>query len=326
MNVTKAFAPIAVASAIAAGVVGTPVVQTTHARVALLSDTAIFVGGTMLSTPSATFAQNAADLFLQPLGFDAGDDPAVCVIGAGVCDGPLQVLTTPQLILQGHSSFVGAAEIVRAVHAQLDANPDAYDADNPLWVFGYSQGATAASIAMAQLAHDDVDPQLLHFVFIGDPSGPTGTWPGNDSDTLWDRLFDMPILNGNETPNDAFAATIYTFPGDPVADASSNSMLGLFYEHVMYLGLTPEQVADHTAIPDGLITNIDISGDIDQFSAWLSAFGNGLLDSASLEAFVNSLVALVYNAFGNIEGFFTDWMGIDWGGVEQTLDFWFPEV
>ncbi|RAV00106.1 PE-PPE domain-containing protein [Mycolicibacter senuensis] len=326
MNVTKVFAPIAVASAIAAGVVGTPVVQTTLARVTLLSDTAIFVGGTMLSTPSATFAQTAADLFLQPLGFDVGDDPAVCVIGAGVCDAPLQVLTTPQLILQGHSSFVGAAEIVRAVHAQLDANPGGFDAENPLWVFGYSQGATAASIAMTQLAHDGVDPQALHFVFIGDPSDASGTWPGNTSDTLWDRLFDMPILNGNQTPNDAFAATIYTFPGDPVADASSNSMLGLFYEHVMYLGLTPEQVADHSAITDGLITNIDISGDIDQFSAWLAAFGNGLLDSASLEAFFNSLVALVYNAFGNIEGFFTDWMGIDWAGVEDTLDAWFPMV
>ncbi|MGV0698875.1 PE-PPE domain-containing protein [Mycolicibacter sinensis] len=326
MNVTKAFAPIAVASAIAAGVVGTPVVQTTLTRVTLLSDTAILVGGTMLSTPSATFAQTAADLFLQPLGFDAGDDPTVCVIGAGGCDAPLQVLTTPQLILQGHSSFVGAAEIVRAVHAELDANPDAYDADNPLWVFGYSQGATAASIAMTQLAHDGIDPQLLHFVFIGDPSDASGTWPGNESDTLWDRLFDMPILNGNQTPNDAFEATIYTFPGDPVADASSSSILGLFYEHVMYLGLTPEQVADHTAIADGLITNIDISGDIDQFSAWLAAFGNGLLDSASLEAFFNSLVALVYNAFGNIEGFFTDWMGIDWAGVEDTLDAWFPMV
>ncbi|MGB3893883.1 MAG: PE-PPE domain-containing protein [Mycolicibacter sinensis] len=324
MNVTKVFAPVAVAGVIAAGVAGTPVIQPTLAEVALLADTAIFVGGTMLPTPSAAFAQTAADLFLNPLGFDAGDDPTVCVIGAGICDSPLQVLTTPQLILQGHSSFVGAAEIVRAVHAQLDANPGAYDADNPLWIFGYSQGATAGSIAMAQLAHDGVNPQLLHFVFIGDPSDANGSWPGNTSDTLWDRLFDMPILNGNLTPNEAFPATIYTFPGDPVADASSNSMLGLFYEHVMYLGLTPEQVADHTATTDGMLTNIDISGDIDQFSAWLNAFGNGLLDSAGLDALFNSIVAFIYNAFGNIEGFFTEWMGIDWGGVEDTLDYWFP--
>jgi len=324
MNVTKAFAPLAAASVIAAGAAGTPAIHTTLAHVTLLSDTAIFVGGTMLPTPSATFAQTAADLFLQPLGFDAGDDPTVCVIGVGDCDSPLQVLSTPQLILQGHSSFVGAAEIVGAVQAQLEANPGGFDADHPLFVFGYSQGATAASIAMAQLAHDGVDPQALHFVFIGDPSDANGSWPNNTSDTLWDRLFDMPILNGNQTPNDAFPTTIYTFPGDPVADAGSNSILGLFYEHVMYLGLTPEQVADHTGTVDGMITNIDISGDIDQFGAWLNAFGNGLLDSAGLDALFNSIVAFIYNAFGNIEGFFTDWMGVDWGGVEDTLDYWFP--
>ncbi|MEO6795270.1 MAG: PE-PPE domain-containing protein [Mycobacterium sp.] len=326
MTTMKTFAPIAVASVIAAGVVGTPAVQATHAGVTLLSDTAIFVGGTMLPTPSATFATTAADLFLQPLGFDVGDDPTVCVIGVGDCDAPLQVLSTPQLILQGHSSFVGAAEIVRAVHAELAANPGGFDAEHPLWVFGYSQGATAGSIAMAQLAHDGVDPQALHFVFIGDPSDANGSWPNNQSDTLFDRLFDMPILNGNQTPNEAFPTTIYTFPGDPVADASSSSALGLFYEHVMYLGLTPEQVADHTGTVDGMITNIDISGDFDQFGAWLNAFGNGLLDSGTFEGLFNSVVAFVYNAFGNIEGFFTDWMGIDWGGVEQTLDFWFPEV
>jgi hypothetical protein len=73
-----------------------------------------------------------------------------------------------------------------------------------------------------------------------------------------------------------------------------------------------------------MITNIDISGDIDQFSTWLNAFGNGLLDSAGFDALFNSIVAFVYNAFGNIESFFTDWMGIDWGGVEDTLDYWFP--
>ncbi|WP_234786622.1 PE-PPE domain-containing protein, partial [Mycolicibacter sinensis] len=178
----KVFAPIAIAGTVAGGVLAAAPVHATNAAVKLLADTAFFVGPTILSTPSPTFAQTAADLFLHPLGFDAGDDPTVCVIGAGICDSPLQVLTTPQLILQGHSSFVGAAEIVRAVHAQLDANPGAYDADNPLWIFGYSQGATAGSIAMAQLAHDGVNPQLLHFVFIGDPSDANGSWPGNTSD------------------------------------------------------------------------------------------------------------------------------------------------
>ncbi|OBK86486.1 PE-PPE domain-containing protein, partial [Mycolicibacter sinensis] len=280
--------------------------------------TAFFVGPTILSTPSPTFAQTAADLFLHPLGFDVGDDPAACVVGVGDCDAPLRILSTPALVQQGHSSFVGAAEIVRAVHAELNANPDAYDADNPLWVFGWSQGATAGSIAMAQLAHDNVDPRLVHFVFIGNPVG------ADTSDTLWDRLFDMPILNGNLTPNEAFPATIYTFPGDPVADASSNSILGLFYEHMMYLGLTPDQVANHLATTDGAITDIDISGDFDQFGAWINAWSHGLVDSGWWEGLFYSVVAFFYSAFGDIKDFFGDWMGIDWSGVEDTLDFWFP--
>ena len=325
MNAAKVLAPLAAAGVLAAGVVGTPVVQTTHAvQVALLADTAIFIGGTMMPTPSATFAQTAADLFLQPLGFDAGDDPTVCVIGSGACGSALQVLTTPQLFLQGYSSFAGAAEIVRAVEAELAANPGSYDAEHPLWIFGYSQGATAGSIAMAQLAHDGVDPQALHFVFIGDPSGPGGASEIGQGEVSMDN--DPSLLYGLQTPNDAFTTTIYTFPGDPVADYASNSMLGLFWEHMMYMGLTPAQVADHTASTDGMITNIDISGDIDQFSAWVKALGNGLTDSGALEALFNSIVEMIYNGFGKIEDFFTDWMGIDWGGVESTLDYWFPLV
>uniref|UniRef100_UPI00061B38D3 PE-PPE domain-containing protein n=1 Tax=Mycobacterium sp. UM_Kg1 TaxID=1545691 RepID=UPI00061B38D3 len=236
MQSRKALAPIAAASVIAAGIAGTPVVRAAHApEVTLLADTAIFVGGTMLPTPSPTFAQTAADLFLQPLGFDAGDDPTVCLIGAGDCDGPLRVLTTPQLFLQGYSSFAGAAEIVRAVHAELNANPDAYDADNPLWVFGYSQGATASSIAMAQLAADGVDPEALHFVFIGNPSSPNGVWANSVGEVSLAN--DPSLLYGNLTPNNAFTTTVYSFPGDPVDDYTSTSILGTFWGHVMYLGL-----------------------------------------------------------------------------------------
>ncbi len=325
MNPWKALAPVAVAGVLAAGVVTTPVVGASYTRdVALLADTAIFIGGTMMPTPSVAFAQNAADLFLQPLGFDPGDDPAVCLIGAGVCDDALRVLTTPQLFLQGYSSFAGASEIVRAVHAELAANPGAYDAENPLWVFGYSQGATASSIAMAQLAHDGVDPEALHFVFIGDPSGANGVWPNTAGEVSLDN--DSSLLFGNQTPNDAFTTTIYTFPGDPVADHTAPSMLGLFWEHMMYLGLTPEQVADHAATTDGMITNIDISTDIDQFSAWITALGSGLIDSGWWVSLFNSVAEMVYAGFGKIEDFFTDWMGIDWGGVESTLDYWFPLV
>jgi len=320
---TKALTPIAIASTVAGGVLAAPAVHATYTDVNLLADTAFFIGPTTLSTPSPTFAQTAADLFLQPLGFDVGDDPASCVVGSGDCDAPLRVLSTPALIQQGHSSFVGAAEIVRAVHAELDANPDAYDADHPLWVFGWSQGATAGSIAMAQLAHDGVPPELLHFVFIGNPVGAdTASLDGGGASSP--DFFDTALLSGVQTPNNWFAVTDYTIPGDPVTDPTSTSELGLFYEHMMYLGLTPEQVANHIATTDGMITDVDISGDFDQFSAWLNAWPHGLVDSGWWEGLFYSVVAFFYSAFGNIEDFFGDWMGIPWSGVEDTLDFWFP--
>lgn len=321
---TKAFAPIAIAGTLAGGVLAAPAIHARYANVKLLADTAIFVGPTTLSTPSPTFAQTAADLFLQPLGFDLGDDPASCVIGfsSDWCDAPLRLLTTPALVQQGHSSFVGAAEIVRAVNAELAANPGSYDADHPLWVFGWSQGATAGSIAMAQLAHDGVDPEDVHFVFIGNPVG--GETQDVGGGVSSGDFFDTSLLSGVQTPNDAFQATVYTIPGDPVADPTSTSALGLFYEHMMYLGLTADQVANHTATTDDLLTNINISGDFDQFGAWLNAWGHGLVDSGWWEGIFNSVVASFYSAFGNIEDFFGDWLGVDWGGVEQTLDFWFP--
>lgn len=319
----KVFAPIAIAGTVAGGVLAAAPVHATNAAVKLLADTAFFVGPTILSTPSPTFAQTAADLFLHPLGFDVGVDPAACVVGVGDCDAPLRILSTPALVQQGHSSFVGAAEIVRAVHAELNANPDAYDADNPLWVFGWSQGATAGSIAMAQLEHDGVDPQLLHFVFIGNPVGADTASEGMGGVSSSD-FFDTALLSGVQTPNNWFAVTDYTIPGDPVTDPTSTSELGLFYEHMMYLGLTPDQVANHLATTDGAITDIDISGDFDQFGAWMNAWSHGLVDSGWWEGLFYSVVAFFYSAFGDIKDFFGDWMGIDWSGVEDTLDFWFP--
>jgi|GEM_PF-2754327 len=325
MTLTKALAPIAIASTVAGGVLSAPVVHATHVDVSLLAGTAFFVGPTILSTPSPTFAQSAVDLYLRPLGFDVGGgDLDACHVGAVDCDAPLRLLTTPALVQQGHSSFVGAAEIVRAVHAELDANPGAYDADNPLWIFGWSQGATAGSIAMAQLAHDDVDPELLHFVFIGDPVERGGAWQDMVAGASSGDFLDTSLLSGVHTPNDAFQATVYTIPGDPVADPSSTSALGLLYEHMMYLGLTPDQVTNHAATIDGMLTDISISGDFDQFGAWLNAWPHGLVDSGWWEGLFYSLVASFYSAFGNIEDFFGDWLGVDWGGVEDTLDFWFP--
>ncbi|MGA8330210.1 MAG: hypothetical protein WB777_13050, partial [Mycobacterium sp.] len=129
------------------------------------SDTAIILGGTTEPTPSTEFAQTAEDLYLHPLGFD--DDATystVCdMTGTDPCAAPLQVLTTPELIQQGPSSLTAADDVTLAVENEFNANPDVFSAEDPLTIFGYSQSATAESIAMTQIndysmAHGDSIP------------------------------------------------------------------------------------------------------------------------------------------------------------------------
>ena len=158
------------------------------------SETALILGGTTEPTPSNAFARAAENLFLHPLGFDGGaTSSTVCdMIVTSPCAAPLQVLTTPELIQQGPSSLKAADDLTLAVENEFNANPGAFTAEHPLTIFGYSQSATADSIAMNQIndyswgTDDRIPIDYLHFVFIGDPSledrrmgGPIWnmTWP-----------------------------------------------------------------------------------------------------------------------------------------------------
>jgi hypothetical protein len=283
------------------------------------SDTAIILGGTTEPTPSTAFAQAAEDLFLHPLGFDDGaTSSTVCdMIGTDPCAAPLQVLTTPELIQQGPSSLTAADDVVLAVENEFTANPGAFSAEDPLTIFGYSQSATAESIAMSRLEADGIPSADLHFVFIGDPSlADTGVWPNlvPDLDSLFGTSLTNTLLTdlgfdgvlGNVTPDDIYPTTIYSLDGDGVAqfqpDFESGGLLGtiegLFVQHVEYLGLTPDEVANATTSTDDLITNVDISDNINNADAWLSAvFEHGAAGSGLLESVFQSLELYLTNSF-----------------------------
>ncbi len=202
--------------------------QPAHADDSLAgSDTAIILGGTTEPTPSTAFAQAAEDLFLHPLGFDGGaTGSTVCdMIGTDPCAAPLQVLTTPELIQQGPSSLTAADDVVLAVENEFNADPGAFSAEHPLTIFGYSQSATAESIAMTRLEEAGIPSADLHFVFIGDPSLPGGIWPNLEPDmdallgpSLTNTLltdFNFDAVLGNLTPDDLYPATIYSLVTDP---------------------------------------------------------------------------------------------------------------
>jgi PE-PPE domain-containing protein len=284
------------------------------------SDTAIILGGTTEPTPSTAFAQAAENLFLNPLGFDGGaTSSTVCdMIGTDPCAAPLQVLTTPELIQQGPSSLTAADDVVLAVENEFTANPGAFSATDPLTIFGYSQSATAESIAMSRLEADGIPPADLHFVFIGDPSlADTGAWPNLVPDL--DSLFGTTVTNtlltdlgfdgilGNVTPDDIYPTTIYTLAGDGVAefqqDFESGGLLGtiegLFLQHVEYLGLTPAEIADATITTNGAdLTYVDIPDNFNNADAWLSAvFEHGAAGSGLLESVFQSLELYLTNSF-----------------------------
>jgi hypothetical protein len=308
------------------GVASALVNSAAHADATLLSDgplagseTAIILGGTTEPTPSTAYAQTAEELFLKPLGFDDGaTGSTVCdMIGTDPCAAPLQVLTTPELIQQGPSSFTGASDVVLAVENEFNADPGAFSPEHPLTIFGYSQSATAESIAMTRLEEAGIPSGDLHFVFIGDPSTPvTGVWPNLEADmdaTLGANatnyllnLFQITSVLGNVTPDDLYPTTIYSLPGDPVSNFQGvfetkglwGALLDILGPHVEYLGLTPAQVADATTSTDGDLTYVDIVPPTDNIDAWLSAvFEHGAANSGLLTSLFDSLELLFFNTY-----------------------------
>jgi hypothetical protein len=283
------------------------------------SDTAIILGGTTEPTPSTAFAQSAEELYLHPLGFDDGaTGSTVCdMIGTDPCAAPLQVLTTPELIQQGPSSLTAADDVTLAVENEFNANPNAFSATDPLTIFGYSQSATAESIAMTQLQADGIPSDDLHFVFIGDPSLPTGIWPNLEADadsvlgpSLTNTLltaFNFDAVLGNVTPDNLYPATIYSLDTDPIANFQADfeakgllgALLDTFGPHVEYLGLTPTEIADATTTTNGNLTLVDISdADVNNADAWLSAvFEHGAAGSGLLESVFQSLELYLTNSF-----------------------------
>ncbi len=283
------------------------------------SDTAILVGPTLEPTLSTPAAQAVEDLYLHALGFDGGAlDSTVCdMIGTNPCSAPLQVLTTPDLIQQDHSTLTGASDVVLAVENEFKADPGAFSAEHPLTVFGYSQGADVDSIAMTRLTEAGIPSQDLHFVFIGDPALAGGLLPNIEADLLASlgpstgnaviNFLDLNGVSGLLTPDDLYPTTIYTLAGDGAADwqadYNAGGLLGAFgsvlLQHVEYLGLTPEQVADATTSTNGDLTYVDISdSDVNNLTAWVDAtLVHDLAFSGLFQSLFQSLEFAFTNSF-----------------------------
>jgi PE-PPE domain len=238
----------------------------------MADDVALIMGGSGVPTPTQQYADTAASLYLQPNGF--GGTPAVptaepfihghefAAAGDAVYQLPsngfsdaLQVLTTPELFTDRlYSESQGAADLLQAIQQAIADG--SVSPENPLYAFGYSQSSALSGLTMQQLASAGVPANDLHFVLVGDPSTPDG---GLYSEF---GLTDIAPGLSDLTPDNLYPTDVYTLEYDPVADwpqyssnvlSDLNAVDGLLFEHLAYLGVTPQQISD--AIP------LDTAGD-----------------------------------------------------------------
>lgn len=213
------------------------------------SELALIMGPSMIPTPSLEYAETVDSLFLQPNGFT----------------GQLEVLTTPASpYLLDNSLAAGTQILVEKIEGLIDAGK--VDAEHPVTVFGYSQSAAMTTWAMRDLHDAGVPSDFVRFVLIGDSVHPNGgalvALDGMPGLNLAD---DIPM--GNPTPNDLYPTDIYSLEYDGYADfplypsailSTVNALMGMVTQHLAYLGLTPDQIAQATLLessPDSMINS-----------------------------------------------------------------------
>ncbi|MEI7517617.1 MAG: PE-PPE domain-containing protein [Mycobacteriaceae bacterium] len=234
-----------------------------------LTATALIVPGTAVPNPAVVpgYMENAVGYYISPT-------TASCSSACTPEPVPYLAQFWP-FPWEGWGGLTGAKldESVASGVAQLTSdlvgayNPSGQD---PVVIFGYSQGATVASIEKSQLSLLSPEDQAdINFVLIGNPNRPNGG--------LFERLAmfgTVPILDatfGQPTPTDTAMSTVdIAFQYDGVVDfplypinllADLNATLGFWYIHGSYLapngrnpdelpnGLTPDELAAAIADP-----------------------------------------------------------------------------
>jgi hypothetical protein len=260
MNKTAIGAFLAASSIAGAFVYATPVSNVFHSDYALTSEALV-----MIPVENEAYANAAADLYLEPLGFEG--DPQTLLIPEVI----------PGVFSVGKAVDIGVADLVKGVESTVAE--DNIDADNPLYIYGYSQSSVVASLAEQQLYDDGIPSDALHFVLVGDSASAMGGFLNTFLDPLPESLQNsitelLEMLGygdviGATTPDDLYPTDVYTLSGDGWAnwDGGKNAP-GLFVDHLAYLGLTPEDVASATSVTDDMTTyHLIDSADVNMFSA-----------------------------------------------------------
>jgi hypothetical protein len=229
------------------------------------SDYALTSSDALVLVPDAAsqgYAEAADNLYLEPNGFE----------------GTATIFIVPEPSNLAASVAPGVQDLVQAVESQYSAGD--FSASDPLYIFGYSQGAVEASLAEQQLANFGIPEQALHFVMVGDSASTEGGFLNTFVDSFpesWQQpvtefltlLEITPPALGATTPDNLYPTDVYTLSGDGWANWDNGAnLLGMFTDHLAYLGLTPAEIASATLDTDGLTDYFTInSAGVDVVSA-----------------------------------------------------------
>jgi hypothetical protein len=238
--------PAIVASALSL----TPTLDVRDYDYKLVDDEALVI----IPVENQEFADAAANLYLHASGFTIDPDYA----NVGTLDMPEVVAggSLDDAISQGEQSLVSTIE---ADYAAKD-----FGDGDPMYVFGYSQSDVVMGDAEAQLAADGIPQQDLDFVMVGDSASAYGGFLNSYIDSLpsWEQPlmteafdeFGAGNVLGDTTPDSFYPTQVYSLSGDGWAnyDGGANN-LGMYTDHLEYLGLTPDELGTATlAHTDGL--------------------------------------------------------------------------
>jgi len=232
-----------------------------HSRYALI-DTDSNDALVLIPAANAEYAEVANQLYLQPNGFD----------------GTATIFLTPEPGNEVASVAPGVQALVQTIENDYTAND--LSASDPLYVFGYSQGAVEESLAQQQLHDFGIPTDGLHFVMVGDSASAEGGFLNSFIDSLpesWQQptteLFAQlgvtPPVLGATTPDNLYPTDVYSLTSDGWVNWDNGANIpGMFADHLGYLGLTPEEIAGATVTTDGLTEYFTInSANVDILSA-----------------------------------------------------------
>jgi hypothetical protein len=200
----------------------------------------------IIPVDNADYADAAAKLYLEPSGFVESPDLS-----------NVSTLDMPEVVSDGglnNAVNFGVNELVTTIEGDYQAGD--FGAGNPLYVFGYSQSSVVMGMAEQQLAAYDngaITPADLNLVMVGDSASAEGGFLNsflNEFPASWQpyivdmfKDFGADEVLGQVTPDNYYPTEVYSLSGDgwSIYDNGAND-LGLYSDHLEYLGLTPTEI------------------------------------------------------------------------------------